>query len=316
MEPPEIGTVAAGQHGLLTREQALDAGLTPRQVQRRLEAGRWRIIRPGVFVIVGAPASRQQAVLAACLSTGAAASHLTAADLWGLGFPTPDSVDLLTRFRWSKQDGTRSHRTRTLLGSDITTIGAIPVTSPERTIVDVAGTVAAPRLGPLVRNALRRGIVRLAALRECHRRVDNGPGRRSTLALRDVLNEITPNALGDSERELHLVRVISAAQLPAPILGHPVSAAGHRYRLDLAWPAQQLAVEFDGWAHHKGFDAFHDDRQRLRHLVADGWTIVPATARTPDSELVHDLTRLLCASCPTPAVVRDAERRAGVRRGG
>jgi hypothetical protein len=294
--------VAASQHGLVTREQATEHGLTARQITSRLTTGRWIALRPNVYAVAGSPATRQQAILAACLSCRAPASHLTAADLWGLGFPAPTQIDLLTTGRRITQDGIQGHRSRTAADGDCTILHSIPITSPARTLVDVAGTVHPTRLGPLVRDAVRRGVVRLRDLRAAHERVDSGPGRRPTRVLRRVLAETFDDALGDSEPELDVLRLVERAGLPLPKLGHDVLAGGWRYRLDLAWPAHAVAVEFDGWAHHKGYDAFHDDRQRTRRLVAAGWTIVPATAHTPDRELVADLRMLLCGE-PTPTDV-------------
>jgi very-short-patch-repair endonuclease len=209
-------------------------------------------------------------------------------------FPEPELIDITGRY--ARLEGVRAHRTRTLAPSDATVLGATPILSPARTIVACSGTVPPWRLGEIVDDALRRGLVRLSALRECHGRVATGPGRRHTVALREVLAERDAGyEAGDSQPEIDLVRTLAQAGLPAPVLGHGVRIGRWRYRLDVAWPEVMLALEHDGWDTHRTFSAFHRDRQRLRRLTAAGWTIVPVTARTDRVELVHDLSALLSA---------------------
>lgn len=297
-----IAQVAVRQHGLVTRQQALAAGMTPRMIQVRLEAGRWTVPRRGVYLVAGAPPSERQAVLAACLASGvgAAASHLSAAHLWGLDLPAPQAIEVVGRY--VRLDGVRAHRSSTLVSADRATIGAIPLTSPARTLVDCASLVAPERLGPVVDDALRRGLVRLPALRACHERVDTGPGRRPTLAMREVLAKRAPGyATGDSERELDLVRLLARSGLPAPVLGHRVRVGRRTYKIDLAWPEWLAGLEFDGWDTHRTWSAFHGDRQRLRRLAAAGWRLIPVTARTDSHELIGDVTVLLdlCARSNT-----------------
>lgn len=149
----------------------------------------------------------------------------------------------------------------------------------------------------MVNDALRRGLVRLPALRSCHERVDTGPGCRPTLAMREVLLDLDPTKVGDSKREARLVRALARAGLPAPVLGH---RAG-RYRIDLAWPDAKIAVEFDSWEFHRTQTAFHNDRRRWRRLTALGWTVIPVTSRTDLDELVADLLSLLGLCAPSAA---------------
>jgi hypothetical protein len=154
--------------------------------------------------------------------------------------------------------------------------------------------VGPDQLGRIVDDALRRRLVTLADLRSCHARIATGPGRRSTVALREVLDErVAGYQPGDSPPEADVVRLLTRAGLPAPVLGHRVRIGAWRYRLDIAWPEAMLAIEHDGWDTHRTFSAFHGDRQRLRRLTAAGWTVLPATARTNLSELVADVDKLL-----------------------
>jgi very-short-patch-repair endonuclease len=47
--------------------------------------------------------------------------------------------------------------------------------------------------------------------------------------------------------------------------------------IDLAWPAQKVAVEFDGFVPHSTRRVFDDDRVRQNSLVADDWLVFRLT---------------------------------------
>src|SRR2546426_12199388 len=80
-----ITKIAARQHGVVSRQQAIQAGLSRFAISRRLAAGQLTVVFPGVFAISGVPASPPQRFMAACLwaGDGAVASHRTAASLMG-----------------------------------------------------------------------------------------------------------------------------------------------------------------------------------------------------------------------------------------
>ena len=82
-----IATMAARQHGLITRTQAREAGLTDRIVERRLGSRRWVALRTGVYRIAGAPPTWEQTALATCLAAGhgTVVCGPTAAKLWAYG---------------------------------------------------------------------------------------------------------------------------------------------------------------------------------------------------------------------------------------
>lgn len=294
MSDAAIARVATRQHGLVSRSQALRCDLSRRAIEIRLRTGRWVVVRRGVYLIAGTPPSERQAVLAAILAAGddAMAARLTAARLWGFDLPAPDEIELLGPHR--RLEGVVAHQSTNLVAADRAQLGAIALTSPARTLVDSSGRVPPHRLGPVVDDALRKGLVRLADLRACHERVDTGPGRRHTIAMRAVLEERAPGyAAGDSQREADIVRLLADPGLPAPVLGHRVRIGRHTYKLDIAWPEAMACIEFDGWATHGTFTAFHRDRQRLRRITAAGWTVLLATAQTDLHELVGDVTRIL-----------------------
>lgn len=74
------------QAGVTGRQQALRAGMSRDVVRRRVESGKWRRLRRGVYATFTGPASRQAELWAALLRAGpeAVLSHYTAAELHGL----------------------------------------------------------------------------------------------------------------------------------------------------------------------------------------------------------------------------------------
>ena len=83
--------LASRQHAAISHSQAVEAGLTAKQIKLRLGSRRWIRRASRVYVIAGSPATWQQDAAVACLAgpDGTVASHLTAAALLGLTIPPP-----------------------------------------------------------------------------------------------------------------------------------------------------------------------------------------------------------------------------------
>jgi Transcriptional regulator, AbiEi antitoxin len=81
-----VQEVAEAQLGVITVRQAARAGVTPDAIRAQLDAGRWQRIYPGVYATFNGPPGRAAALWAAVLRAGAGAalSHQTAAELYGL----------------------------------------------------------------------------------------------------------------------------------------------------------------------------------------------------------------------------------------
>ena len=165
---------ARRQHGLVTRGQAGATGLTGRQVEHRVATGRWTCVRPGVYAGGWVPPPVQQAVLAVVLSVGqpCAASHGTAAGLWGLPGPAPEAIVVTTPARRRvRLAGVQQHRPSTWFLDDVTVHRRVPVTTVARTLVDCGGALRPRALGRVVDEALRRHLLRLPELTACVERL-------------------------------------------------------------------------------------------------------------------------------------------------
>lgn len=284
-----IVELAETQLGLVTRQQLLARGWTDAAIGSRVRRGRWRMLRPGVYV-VGAPArSWDQQVLGACLAAGpdASASHRTAARLWGV-VPRSGGIELTVASRRRVRLARATvHRSVLLPAMDRTLLGPIPVTALSRTILDASAGQDVGVVGSWIDEAMRHRGLRLSDLRCCAARLA-GPGRRDLRAAREALARRLPGYdPGDSDLELRALHALDRAGLPAPVQQHPVQLpSGSTVRLDLAYPARLVAIELDGWDVHGRRTAFDRDRARRNALTLLGWTVYQFTSTMSDQELV------------------------------
>jgi very-short-patch-repair endonuclease len=140
-----VTRLAARQYSLAQRQQALDLGMTPRQLHDRLESG-WLVpVHRAVYRLAGSAPSQEQAYLAACLAAGpgAVASHRSAAALWGLrGIEDAPAEITVPGDRHCRLTDVVVHRTDRLDENDVSRRRRIPVTTPARTLLD-AGVLRA-----------------------------------------------------------------------------------------------------------------------------------------------------------------------------
>ncbi|HEV2757938.1 MAG TPA: type IV toxin-antitoxin system AbiEi family antitoxin domain-containing protein [Acidimicrobiales bacterium] len=281
--------IAAVQHGLVTADQAMRAGLGVEQIRWLSRSGRWRAVRPRVYALVGAPPTRTQAVAAAVYAAGpmAWASHATAGVLWGMPLVEAPSIEVVAPpERKVGLSGVRGHRSAALFTNDLSTFQRIPLTSPERTLVDLSARYDDRALGRILDDGLRRRVIRLDRLRACSGRLVEGPGRRPS-AIQALLGERLPGYdPGDSDLETRVLRLLVSSGFLPPVQQHRLRLGGRTMRVDLAYPALRVAIELDGWEFHGTRTAFDDDRARANLLVADGWSLVRFTSRSTDIEIV------------------------------
>lgn len=273
--------IAAAQFGVIGRAQLIRAGVSPSSIERRVIGGRIRVIHPGVYVFAGVPASDKQALIAAArwAGEGAVVSHRGAAFLWRLdGVDVPQIEVTALRRRRSKTDGVVLHTTDVLPPCDVAHIGAIPVTAPARTVVDLGAVIDEEALALAVEDALRRRLMTLARLRW---RIDElcGRGRRGCASLRRVLELRGSGAPSESPLETKLARLLARHRLPPPARQFEVREGGRLVaRVDFAYPRCKLAIEVDGYRFHSGRSQWEKDLSRRNRLSALGWIVLHVTA--------------------------------------
>ena len=293
----ELARWAQHQHGLVTRAQVRAAGLSARQVTGRLERGRWQAVRRGVYAGGWVPPSWEQAVLAVVLAVGqpCAAGGPTAARMWDLPIRPSEMIHVLTlSHRRVRLEGVQQQRVDRYHLEDVTMHRRIPVTTVARAFVDCAPALSAPELGRAVDDALRRKLLQLDELVACVNRLPP-VGRRRLASLRQVLADRAEGyrpAANDWER--WLAQVLRNGGLPPPVHQFPVDVGRRRRHLDLAYPAERIGIEFDGFAEHGLLrSTFDDDRARDNDLRLAGWLVLHFTSRSSPRQIVDVTARAL-----------------------
>jgi hypothetical protein len=311
--------IAVAQHGLVSADQAVGAGLSKEQIRWLTRSGRWVPLRPGVYAIAGMPATSTQAVAAAVLAAGpqAWASHATAGVLWGMPGVEAPAIEVVAPLDHKVGlEGVRAHRSGALFTADLARHRRVPLTSPERTIVDLSARLTAGALAHALDDGLRRGLVRLDRLRACVGRLAGSPGRRPARVQALLAERLPGYDPGDSDLETRVLRLIVGAGFPPPAQQHRLRLGGRTVVLDLAHPQVMLAMELDGYEFHRTRTAFDDDRCRGNLIVAAGWTLVRFTSRTPDDHVIGAVRaawdRFGGSSAPGPR--RSTKPAAGRRR--
>lgn len=266
-----IAATAARQHGVISRGQLFEAGLSAGAVSRRLRAGRLRQLHRGVY-LVGPVMPARAREMAAVLASGpdAVVSHRSAAVVWGLCSDRDhgDPVDIsIAGGNRGRRPGIHLHRVVVLELSDRTVRDRLPLTTPERTLADLAGVVGSGELERAVARAERDGLVDRESLEALLVRLR---GRAGIPALRAVLRADKGPALTRSEAESRFLAVVREARLPVPELNVSVG----RYEIDFLWRDEGLAVEVDGFRHHSSRPRFEGDRRKDAWLMARGIKVV------------------------------------------
>jgi len=276
---PRVARVLAAQCGVISREQAFGAGVSRRQLDRLTLSHEWEIALPRVYRALAAAPSDDQALWAASLwaGNGARLSHASAARSWvieGVAHPKPELwIASTSHLRDSR---VRVHRTGDLPRVPTRRVDGLRVTSPERTIIDLAGRLDESTLEWAIEQLRLRRLLTISSLTRAlaAMRVRGRPGAGR---LRHVLATLT-DAPAESMLEVAVGRLLRRSRIPAPERQLAVVAGGQRYRLDFAWSWRRVALECDGRRHHSDAATFRRDRERWTHLAATvGYRIVFVT---------------------------------------
>ncbi|MDH3680558.1 MAG: hypothetical protein OEV40_11475 [Acidimicrobiia bacterium] len=152
-----IHRLVSRQHGCITRVQATEAGLTPRQIDGLVACREWRRVERGVFQHAAYPITWHSRLFAACHALGGVASHRSAAVLWQLDGCRPGRIEVtVPSTKVVVRSGVTVHRSTQWDRVDETTMESIPVSGLARTIFDLAGVVSQPTLREAANSARRR----------------------------------------------------------------------------------------------------------------------------------------------------------------
>lgn len=273
-----IQGLAAQQHGLVERSQLSAMGITSREIAGHTGRERVEALQPGVYYMNATPPTWQADVLAAVMGAGpkALASHRCAAVLWDLAGIRGKVIEVTVPLGDGPEPvGAIVHRTRRH------NVGAlaqgIPITTIERTLMDLARTLGDRIVLKAMRSAIHQQLTTPAQIDGAIGQL-GGRGVGGTRRMRRVLRLAEDDESG-SVAEVDLRMIILDAPVPTPVQQMRVrlSSATNAYP-DFAWPDRMRIVEVDGFGAHGTPEQVQNDLRRQNLLMELGWEIRRFTA--------------------------------------
>jgi very-short-patch-repair endonuclease len=260
-----IDALLVHQAGIVSREQALAAGMTTHAVDHRVRTRRWRPVHPRVYLASGHRLGDEARVRAALLWAGADAVLSGTAAAWWHGLvpdaPAVVGVTVPGRRRPRRHRGVQVRR-RDLAAADGTVVRGLAVTARPLAVLEAAVEMGAQG-GPFLDRALQ-GAVTFPAVYAAY---CSSLGAHGSATARLLLVAAADRSASVAGRRL--VRLLREAGVSGWRCG--IVDAGHV--LDLAFPAHRVVVGVDGWAWHLDATRVEADEQ----LVRRGWTVLRYT---------------------------------------
>lgn len=290
-----VAMVAAAQDDLIALSDVRRVGGTKDRANARVARKQWQRPQRGIYLHRGAPPSWAQAVRAAILyAAGAVASHRSAAFLLGLD-AEPVGVELtVTQSDRPSPKGVHVYRSRRPL-TRVRRINGIPVTSVERTLIDLAAVLDLEPLERSVESALlqrktteERIYVALIA--------EGGRGVRGTKRLWRLMHDRPRGRPARSVFEIRTTHLLRDGGLTGFVRNYPVLVDGESFEIDNAFVDEMVAIEADGAAFHSTRTQRERDARRQRKLEAVGWRfrrVAYVETITGRDQLVADVRALL-----------------------
>lgn len=253
--------LAGRAHGVVTRARLAEAGVTRAEIETLLRNSALIRVHRGVFRVGHLAPSDRARYLAAVLACGegAALGGRAAGHLLGLlpRAPAAPGVWTLTERR---VPGVRTRRTRDLPATHTRITERIRVTTPARTLVDLATLPVDALMRACHEATVRHGVEPRDVLSVLGDR-PNAPG---AARVRRIVAGDDPLLL--SRLETAFFRRLKAAGLPRPDTNRRID--GHV--VDCRWPRHRLTVELDSFAFHNTRLSWQRDRARERAAYARG----------------------------------------------
>lgn len=254
-----LARLASSAHGVVTRAQLLRAGITARQIQKRLESGALLPVHRGVYRVGHRAPSIEARYLAAVLACGDGAllGGRAAGHLLGIVKGRPPAPEVTTPAK-RRVKGVRVRRSS---GVEATVWRGIPVTTVPRTLVDLAPYLSEDDLARACHEAGVRHHTTPAMVEAVLARRSNSSGAAKLRAIMRGDVRVTLSKL-----EKGFLTLLQSAGLVLPQTNRP---AGGR-RVDCRWREQRLTVELDSYRYHHSRHAWEQDRRREREARTRG----------------------------------------------
>lgn len=255
--------VAERQRARINCAQLQLVGVTAKMIRHDLRIGALHRRYQGVYVVGPDIPVALGEETAALLAVGdpTALCLDTAAVIWELPIAVPRVVHLLVPADRAPRSrpGIQVHRTLRFDPPDLTFRHGLPVTTPERALLDLAIAHDSWTVERCFDEALHRRLISPTKVRELADRHPRHPGAKLLLALADLRRA---KGVTKSDLEIRTVHLLRAANVTDPHRNHPIEV----YTLDLYWPHARYGLELDSWQWHAGPRAFKRDRRKSARM--------------------------------------------------
>jgi very-short-patch-repair endonuclease len=257
-----IRELASEAHGVVTRIELLDAGVSAKQIENRLGKGVLTPIHRGVSRVGHTAPSLEARYLAAVRACGdeSMLAGRAAGHLWGLTTGSPPRPEVITP-RDREVRGVLVRRARRTELPVAATRNGIPVTTVPRTLVDLASSLPESALARACHVA---GVRYRTTPRQVDAVLEQLPAAPGRANIQRILHGEVPVTL--SRLESKFLRRLREVGLPLPVTNRVAGS----YRVDCRWPERQVTVELDSYRYHASRQAWERDRQREREARARG----------------------------------------------
>lgn len=271
-----VASMAAQQGGIITRDQAIKAGLSDEQIVYRLRSGRWSRYSHGAYRVLTLDGQDDLLRAAAAVLPNAVVSHRSAALLHGIEGLSEGPATVLVHTKTTHTfPGVQVIRCHDLDESHVQIVDGLRTTTPPRTIVDLAAVLPMGRLASALDDCLAQSLARIDAIAAVLEQVARR-GKPGVTKLRQLLDERDGDDYSGSLLEARGNALLEQEGLPRFVSQYPIPWSP-RQRFDVAFPDHNLAIEWDSRRWHGQLGAFDEDRKRDREAVLHGWRLLRFT---------------------------------------
>lgn len=296
-----IAHVANRQHGVFSHRQAIAAGISHRQVDRRRASGAWLDLEHGVYALDSAPATWHRQVMAAILSKNRArASGFTAGALHEIAHCRKGKPEITVPRTGNSSSRLAVVRRRSGFSSlGLVLVDRIPTADLPNTLFDLSARLQPAQLQRAIDDCLVRRKVTVRELQSILNRYD-GCRLAGTAVFRETIAGITESYVpSESDLEQLLIAVLDDPRIPTLDLQVRLSWWTELpHRIDAFIKPWSLIIEGDGRTYHTKRSDFENDRRRDNLAAAHGYRVLRFTYRMLNDDPADVLRTVLRAGSP------------------
>ncbi len=274
-----LARIARRQYGAFSREQAVRAGLSEKQIQHRIATELWPQVLPKVYRHAGTPPTKDLELTGALLWAGenAVVTGRSGGELWGVSDVEAVKPEIIVpRSLRARSKRVVVHRSDDRAALQVRRIRGFPVTSAAATLLTLASDLSRVELEAAFESARRARIVTIPAMR----RYLDTHGRRGvagTNTLRSIVDALDPVAPSRSTLEVLTGQLLVAFGLSDFVREYKMEWQGRTYYFDFAFPRQKVILETNGRRWHNDASDYEHDHEKWSVPGRYGWRIVFAT---------------------------------------